>query len=122
MEEPHNSENVANELQNTLSDWEITEKIVAMVTGNARNMINVIFLMGEKTETQSVTCAAHSLRLTINKAVVGKNMEYLICLCSKVVGHFKYSSVAKQTLDKRRYYNAVLPDLHRAKKNRITNN
>ena len=38
MEERHTAENLGNELQNMLADWEITDKVVAMVTDNARNI------------------------------------------------------------------------------------
>ena len=38
MVERDTAENLGNELQNMLADWEITDKVVAMVTDNARNI------------------------------------------------------------------------------------
>ena len=70
-----------------------------MVTDNARNMTNAISLIDEKTDIHGVTCAAHTIQFAINKALKEENVECLIRLCSKVVGHFKHSNVAKQVLE-----------------------
>ncbi|XP_076301940.1 E3 SUMO-protein ligase ZBED1-like [Lasioglossum baleicum] len=97
MEERHTAENIANELKRTLDDWEITNKVVSIVTDNASNIKNAISLMSE--EIENVACAAHTLQLAIKKALTEDNVEQIIRRCSKIVGHFKHSNVAKKALE-----------------------
>ena len=45
MEERHTAENLADELRQTFNEWGITEKVTAIVTDNAKNMVNAIALI-----------------------------------------------------------------------------
>ncbi|KAL4089311.1 hypothetical protein QTP88_024365 [Uroleucon formosanum] len=45
-----------------------------------------------------VTCAAHSLQLSINKALREDSISEILDQSSKLVGHFKHSNLAKQSL------------------------
>ena len=72
MEERHTGDNLADELEKILTEWEIREKVVAIVTDNAQNMLNAIsFLSGasDHTNISSMGCAAHTLQLAVNKAL-----------------------------------------------------
>lgn len=42
MEESHSAVNIAHQLKNTFDKWEIERKIMAVVTDNARNIINTV--------------------------------------------------------------------------------
>lgn len=75
------------------SKWEINNKV--------KNIVNAVSLVTSDQPINSVTCAAHSLQLAINKALREETIEHLIQKYSKVVGHFKHSSVAKQALEKK---------------------
>lgn len=101
MEERHTSKNIADELIYTLNEWGIIEIVFAIVTDNANNMVNAVSLISETVEINSVTCAAHTLQLAVNKSLKEENIENLIRHCSKVVGHLKHSNVAKKALEKK---------------------
>jgi len=45
-----------------------------------------------------VKCAAHSLQLSINKALKEDSISEIIKLSSSLVGHFKHSNLAKKSL------------------------
>lgn len=45
-----------------------------------------------------MTCAAHSLQLCIHKALKEDSISEIIKLSSSLVGHFKHSNLAKQSL------------------------
>jgi len=70
LEERQTAENLSIQLENTFNKWEINNKIMAVVIDNARNMVNAISLISSDTNIlYSVTCAAHSLQLAINKSL-----------------------------------------------------
>lgn len=57
MEERHTAENLAIQLGNTFNEWEVNSKVIAVVTDNARNIVNAISLISSDTNISSVTCA-----------------------------------------------------------------
>ncbi|KAL5246430.1 hypothetical protein ACI65C_013838 [Semiaphis heraclei] len=70
---------------------------------NAKNVVNAVKLLHLtiNNENMDVTCAAHSLQLAISTALKDKIFSELIKQCSSLVGHFKHSNVAKQSLFKK---------------------
>jgi len=99
MEERHTAENLAIQLGNTFNEWEVNSKVIAVVTDNARNIVNAISLISSDTNISSVTCAAHSLQLAINHSLRQDNIQLLVEKCSKLVSHFKHSNIAKRSLE-----------------------
>ncbi|XP_025194334.1 zinc finger BED domain-containing protein 1-like, partial [Melanaphis sacchari] len=99
MEERHTAENLAIQLGNTFNEWEVNSKVIAVVTDNARNIVNAISLISSDTNISSVTCAAHSLQLTINHSLRQDSIQLLVEKCSKLVSHFKHSNIAKRSLE-----------------------
>jgi len=59
-------------------------------------------------ENMDVTCAAHSLQLDISTALKDEIFSELIKQCSFLVGHFKHSNVAKQSLFKKQEQLGIL--------------
>lgn len=58
------------------AEWEITSKVAAIVTDNAKNMVNTISLLSEvsdNTKIYSVTCASHTVQLDVNHTFKRKN-------------------------------------------------
>lgn len=96
----HTAENLAHQLQNTFGEWEISEKLIAVVTDNAKNIVNAITSLSYDPEVCS-TCAAHSLQLAINTTLKNDSIIELIQKCSRLVGHFKHSNVAMDQLHKK---------------------
>jgi len=99
MEESHSAVNLAHQLKTTFDKWEI-EKKIAVVTDNARNIINAVNSLTNVSETYDLTCAAHSIQLAVNNGLQQDGIDKLIQLSSKMVGHFKHSNLAKHALTK----------------------
>lgn len=74
MEERHTAENLAIHLGNTFNEWEVNSKVIAVVTDNARNIVNAISLISSDTNISTVLCAAHSLQLAINHSLRQDNI------------------------------------------------
>jgi hypothetical protein len=57
----HTAENIAAELVRIADEWNITEKVVAIVTDNAANMVVAIRI----TRWKHIPCFAHTLNLIV---------------------------------------------------------
>ncbi|KAL4113763.1 hypothetical protein QTP88_017336 [Uroleucon formosanum] len=103
MEERHTAVNLAQKLICIFDDWEISGKVSTVITDNAKNVVNAVNLLPLTidNEDMDVTCAAHSLQLAIKTALKYETFSELIKQCSALVGHFKHSNVAKQSLIKK---------------------
>ena len=93
-EERHTSNHVAAQITSITNSWSITDKLVAVVTDNARNMVNAVRVG----ELRHLGCAAHTLQLGINKATKECAVEALLCKSRKIVGHIKHSAANFQEL------------------------
>ena len=65
MQRDHAAENIADELKAATDEWGITQKIVAVVTDNAANIVAAIHLNGWK----HIQCFAHTLKLIVQDAL-----------------------------------------------------
>lgn len=101
LHERHTAENLTQQLENTFNEWEIDKKVVAVVTDNAKNIVNAVTSLSYIPEVCSSTCAAHSLQLCINNSLKTDTITEIIQKCSKLVGHFKHSNVAMNELHKK---------------------
>lgn len=90
--------NLSNKLKITFNKWEIDQKIMAIVTDNAKNVLNAVNLLDNITEKNDLICAAHTLQLAVNNGLKYDKIDSLIQLCNKIVCHFKYSNLASQYL------------------------
>jgi len=72
MDKRHTAENLSEQLINTFGKWDITNKILAIVTDNAKNITNAIPWISP--EIYSVKCAAHSLQLAVNCVLKNENI------------------------------------------------
>ena len=86
--ERHFAANVAEVFENFAADWDITSKVKAVITDNARNMTSAVALTG----FPHIPCMAHSLQLSILHGFKVADTDVLFAKCRKVVGHFKHSS------------------------------
>lgn len=84
----HTSMNIAEYLRKVASQWDIQDKVIAVVTENAANMKEAIKLCGWR----NVTCFAHTLNLAVTNAI-DSNPEFKSVLsnCRAVVTFFKQS-------------------------------
>ncbi|XP_050521556.1 E3 SUMO-protein ligase ZBED1-like [Daktulosphaira vitifoliae] len=98
MTERYTAVNLAEKLICIFDDWEINGKVTTVITDNAKNIVNAVQLLPITidNENMDVTCAAHNLQLAIN--IVLKQEIFSEKQCTNLVGHFKHSNVAKQSL------------------------
>jgi hypothetical protein len=65
---------------NTFHEWNISEKVLAVITDNAKNIVNSIPLISSINETQifSIKCAAYTLKLAVNHALKNESISCII--------------------------------------------
>lgn len=92
----HTGENIASVLSIIFNQWDISNKIVTVVSDSGSNIKNAI---NEHLKKYHHPCVAHTLNLSVNEAI-NKNSEFLQVLktCRAIVGHFKHSSFATDKL------------------------
>jgi hypothetical protein len=100
LKESYTAVNLAHQLEDTSHKREIGGKIMIVVTDNARNAINAVQLLTNISETNDLTSAAHSIQLAVNNGLGQNEINTQIQLSNKMVGHFKYSNIAKYALAK----------------------
>ncbi|KAG5889629.1 hypothetical protein JTB14_025497 [Gonioctena quinquepunctata] len=74
--------------------WNIRHKVVAIVTDNAQNMINVAEIL----KIRHLPCFAHTLNLAVQDSFKIPGFEIIISKCKKVVTFFRSSTLAADTL------------------------
>lgn len=92
--ENHSAANCTEEFQNVFREWGLEDKVVAVCTDNARNIV----LGVERAKYDNFRCAAHTLQLSLNKAIKDAGIEALLSKCRKIVGHFKHSPYLENQL------------------------
>ena len=91
----HTGDHIAQELLRVTSDWNVTDKIVCVVTDNASNMVLAI---SGKTPWRHLPCFAHSLNLVVQDSITGtEDIHAVQQRCKNIVSHFHRSgkSLAK---------------------------
>ena len=61
----HTAEHIADSLKNAAEKWNISEKIIAIVTDNASNIVAAVKIVG----WNHVPCFAHTLNLVVSEAI-----------------------------------------------------
>lgn len=99
LDERHTSEYIAQMLLKTCNDWGFdTEKVSAVVTDNAVNMVKAVDLaFGKK---KHIPCFAHTLNLVAQTIIKVPELENLLSKIKAIVTFFKHSCVASDDLRK----------------------
>ena len=91
----HTAENIAAELTRIANEWNVSEKVVALVTDNAANAIAAARITGWK----HVPCFAHTLNLIVKAALESdRDLVVLKKKCKDVVTFFHHSAKASDKL------------------------
>ncbi|GFR84459.1 zinc finger BED domain-containing protein 4 [Elysia marginata] len=96
MTESHTAVNIKDELEAVIHDWGLQEKVFAIVTDNASNMVAAVNLL----KVRHVPCYAHTLNLVVNDTL--KELPHLSALRKKVrgiVSHFHSSVKSSEELE-----------------------
>ncbi len=91
----HTAENIAATLKRVADEWNITEKIVALVTDNAANVVAAARILGWK----HIPCFAHTLNLIVQAAISADTpLAHLKKKCKDIVTFFHHSAKATDKL------------------------
>ncbi|XP_063215791.1 zinc finger BED domain-containing protein 4-like [Bacillus rossius redtenbacheri] len=91
----HSAQNICSFLTRTLVQWEINDKVFAVVRDNARNVVAALNL----SSFNHIPCLAHTLQLVIKDGLLSSKMVAAVTgACRRMVGHFKHSSHATKVL------------------------
>lgn len=86
----HSSENIAHSIRTILLDWKVFDKVTAIVTDNARNMIKACEIL----KIRHVPCIAHSINLTVQDCLATVRIKTVLDKCKRIVSHFKSSTIS----------------------------
>ncbi len=78
IEVSHTAENLAKELRDLVSEWKLTDKIAAVVTDNANNIVKAVNAIN-KWRHVGLPCFAHTLSLAVKDAIQ-KNLSLSVLL------------------------------------------
>lgn len=101
MEERHTGENIMQRMQEVITGWKLDGKVTAVVTDNASNGINAVNALPCVLEPNDLTCSAHTLHLSIKKALTNKDIDALCQKSGRLVAYFKHSTVATEELSRK---------------------
>ncbi|CAB4011938.1 zinc finger BED domain-containing 1-like [Paramuricea clavata] len=90
----HTAENIAASFLRVAKSWEISEKVVAMVTDNAANIVAAVQITGWK----HVKCFAHTLNLVVSEAIKTDLINGIRKRCRQIVTFFHQSTKATDKL------------------------
>ena len=108
IDKRQNAANLSLAVDEMREEWGIQNKTTAVVTDNAKSILNAVKLLDGVEETDDVACAAHSIQLSVNAGLKTRKIKKLLDKTAKVVSHFKTSNVARYAL-KRKQEQLKLP-------------
>lgn len=93
----HTGENLAKDMKNTLAAWKLTEKLTAVTTDNAANIVmGCSILQKSLPNVIHLPCFAHTLNLAAQKA--NDTIQETTKLINNVISYFHHSSIGKEVL------------------------
>ncbi|XP_063227428.1 zinc finger BED domain-containing protein 4-like [Bacillus rossius redtenbacheri] len=91
----HTADNICSFITEVLADWQLSEKVVAILRDNGRNITAGL----EQSAFVHVACIAHTLQLVLKDGLLShKIVTNLLPQCRRLVGHFKHSARATKIL------------------------
>ena len=96
----HSAQSLCGVLSTMFENWNIANKVFGATTDNAANIVNAAGLL----KIEHFPCFAHTLQLSVKKAVDVTKARNTISRCKQLVRHFKqspkemYSLRAKQEM------------------------
>jgi len=82
----HTAENIANKVRGIIADYQLNNKVSAVVTDSGQNVVSAVRLLN----LRHLPCAAHTLNLVVNDAVNGSpEISELLGRCAAIVTFFR---------------------------------
>ncbi|KAK6477799.1 zinc finger BED domain-containing protein 1-like, partial [Huso huso] len=102
LTERHTGDNIVAWVEEVLKKFEISPaQVVALVRDNGSNVVSAANKFSGLHGWLSVSCAGHSLQLTINNALKNTTIQCAIGAARSVVEHFKKSELATTALKRK---------------------
>ncbi|XP_022904565.2 E3 SUMO-protein ligase ZBED1-like [Onthophagus taurus] len=99
LDNRHTLEYISEKILNTCMEWGIEkEKVSAVVTDNAANMVKAIDIAF--TKRKHIPCFAHTLNLVVQTVLQYKDLQEIIMKMKAIVTWFKQSCIASDELRK----------------------
>ena len=98
LEERHYSENLAISLEIVFCEWDMKDKLKAIIHDNAAGISLGVTLL--KVE-ENISCAAHTLQLCVNEILYMDHVKTVVKNGLAIVNFFESSIVAKHELSRR---------------------
>ena len=95
VSDAHTAENLAKELEESLREWAIRDKVYGATTDNGMNIKNAIV---NEMELQHFPCIGHTLQLSVAKALHLTPVLRLLWRVKKLIEHFRKSTKATYAL------------------------
>ena len=93
--ESHTGSNIASMINSCIQSWNLVEKLTCIVRDNAANYVAGL----RDADLPNFGCFAHTLQLVIHDGVlVQQGVQELLGVARKLVGHYRHSNIAFQTL------------------------
>lgn len=92
FDEKHTIVNLIQFLKSTIQEWKIDNKIIAVVSDNASNIVGAI----KQCNFRHIPCFAHTINLIVQKGL--KSIQVIQKKVKSIVEHFKRSSYALSKL------------------------
>lgn len=92
----HTSENISEALHEIFVEYNITEKVVCIVTDNAHNMKKACELI----QKRHLPCYAHTLNLVVQECISADSIQKMIKKVKEIVTFIRSSHVATEMLKK----------------------
>ena len=87
--ESHTAVNLANDLRNSLEQWESLDRVVMITTDNAANISNAVV---KESKLPHFGCVGHVLQLSIGKAFKLGHVDRVLGKVKRLVAHFQRSN------------------------------
>ncbi|XP_053598603.1 zinc finger BED domain-containing protein 4-like [Microplitis demolitor] len=101
MSESYNATNTYNYLAKALNDWNLYDKVIAVVHDNARYMVAAVQDNWEAYDDLQISVRSffHTLQCVVEIALKECNLKDCLQKVSAIVGHFKHSNKASTALE-----------------------
>jgi hypothetical protein len=121
---PHTGLKIKELLINQIAKWDLEKKVVGITTDNGSNMVSSIKLLNETLNVERIACAAHTIQLSVKKALeINNEIKALVLRARRLILFFKtpkqwerlentqkklnYTQILKPTLDVKTRWNST---------------
>ena len=92
LNKAYTSQNLADTMLEIFKEWQISDKVVCVVTDNAANMVKMVEIL----KIKYLPCFAHTLNLVLQENLNLESIKSILNRCREIVTYMKRSSTATE--------------------------